>query len=224
LSVDTSLRQIVNQETRGAKILDVVLTNMNVYFKEPDIVPPIDVDDPTKGGVPSDHSGVVVEPRTDASRPAMKQKICRTFRPITTSSLNNIGQVFVEESWQFMDPSLPPTSLTELFEYYTGEILNIFCPTKVCYSRPNESPWVTEDMKNVKRQILREYEKKGKAVKYFALKYSYDEKLRSGVQKYRAKLQDDILSGNRNSSYAALRKLGVRSGDVTANTFTPRSH
>ena len=55
---------------------------MDIYFQEPEIVPPIDVDNPSKGGVPSDHSGVVVDKRTDASKPANRQKVCRTIRPI----------------------------------------------------------------------------------------------------------------------------------------------
>ena len=41
---------------------------------------------------------------------------------------------------------------------------------------------------------------------------TYDEKLYSGAQKYRTYLQNKIISGNRRSCYAAMRKLGVRSG------------
>ena len=144
--------------------MDVVLTNLDVFFEEPIIVPPIDVDDPAKGGVPSDHSGVVVNTRTDANKPALKHKIYRTIRPITSSSVNNIGQVLVEEEWQFLNPSLSPTSLVDLFEYYTGEILETFCPSKVVSSRPNDSPWISEEMKILKRRILREYEKGGNEV------------------------------------------------------------
>ena len=92
----------------------------------------------TQVKVPSDHCGVVVDTRNDSSKPAAKHKICRTVRPITTSSVNNIGQVFTQEEWQFLDPSLSPTQLTELFEYYTGEILDTFCPSKVIYSRPDD--------------------------------------------------------------------------------------
>ena len=131
LSIDPSLKQIVNKGTRGAKILDIVLTNLNVFFQEPEIVSPIDVDDPSKGGVPSDHSGVVVEPLSDAEIPPRRLKIRREVRPI--SNVDKMGQVLVKENWQFLDPSLPPTSLTELFEYYTGELLNLVCLKKMCY-------------------------------------------------------------------------------------------
>ena len=83
----------------------------------------------------------------------------------------------VEEEWKFLNPSLSPTSLVELFEYYTGEILNTFCPSKVIFSRPNDSTWITEEIKILKRKIMRIYEKKGKIEDYRALKTSYDVKL-----------------------------------------------
>ena len=224
LSIDTSLKQLVNLGTRGPKILDVVITNMNVFFKEPEIVPPIDVDDPLKGGSPSDHSGVVVEPINDAEIPAKRIKICKTIRPITSSSLNNIGQVFIKEKWDFLDPSLPPSSLTELFEFFTSQILDIFCPTKVCYSSPHSLPWYKEYLKILRRGIQREYEKRGKSIKYYEMQSSYDGKLTSEMQKYKDKILEDVRNGDRSSSYAALRRLGVRPGETSRNTFTLPSH
>ena len=50
--------------------------------------------------------------------------------------------------------------------------------------------------------------KGGKTEKYKQMNVTYDEKLHSGAQKYRIKLQNDIISGNRSSSYAAMRNLG----------------
>ena len=93
LSVDPLLKQTVVKGTRGPKILTVVLTDLHKYYEEPEIVKPIDVDDPTKGGVPSDHNGVVVTPRSDADKPIKRTKTMKTIRPIPATSLLNIGQV-----------------------------------------------------------------------------------------------------------------------------------
>ena len=135
MTVDSSLRQIVLRGTRGLRILDVVLTNLAVFLKEPIIVPPIEVDNPSKGGKPSDHNGVVVVPRAAEDVPVLRQKFVRTIRPITSSAIRNMGQVLTNEQWQFMDPALSPSAL--LFQYYTGKVLNIFCPEKI-------SLWQTE--------------------------------------------------------------------------------
>ena len=224
LAIDSSLKQLVNKNTRGDKILDVVLTNMKPYYEEPEIVPPIEVDDPQKGGVPSDHSGVVVAPRTDAIKHTTKQRIYRTIRPITSSALNNLGQVFVNEPWDFLDPSLTPTNLTDLFEYYTSAILDTFCPTKVITVRPDGKPWFTENLKILRRQIHREYARKGKSLKYLNLRKIYDAKYEIEAKKYKNKIEDDVRNGDRASSYAALRKLGARPGEPSRNTFSLPAH
>ena len=101
---------------------------------------------------------------------------------------------------------------------------NIFCPTKEVYSRPNELPWISENMKVLKRSYMRVYEKRGKTLKYFQLKDSFEKKMKSEISKYKAKIFDDVKNGNRNCVYSALRKLGVRPGDATSNTFTLPSH
>ena len=66
--------------------------------------------------------------------------------------------------------------------------------------------------------------KKGKTEDYRALKASYDVKLQSEAQKYRAKLENELINGDRTSCYAALRKLGARPGDISSNTFTLPDH
>ena len=38
LTIDPSLRQLVNKNTRGLKVLDVILSNLSVFFEEPEIV------------------------------------------------------------------------------------------------------------------------------------------------------------------------------------------
>ena len=116
-----------------------------------------------------------------------------------------------------MDPNLTPTELTELFEFYTGGILDVFCPKKRIFSRPGQKPFITEDMKILKRKILREYEKRGKTLRYFELKNAFQDK-------YKNKIFEEIKTGNRNSLYAALRKLGARPGEQQTNTFTLQSH
>ena len=155
LSVDKSLRQLVQKGTRGPNILTIICTNLEAFYEEPIIVPPIDVDDPEKGA-PSDHSGVVMEPKSQTKLPVKRQKYVRTIRPITSSAINNLGQVLTNEKWLFMNPGLKPTQLTELFEYYTQELLDIFCPEKLVFARPNDLSYVSEKMKILKRQIQRE--------------------------------------------------------------------
>ena len=61
-------------------------------------------------------------------------------------------------------------------------------------------------------------------MKYCNLKECFDRKLETEVFKYTEKILEDVRTGNRNCAYSALRKLGVRPGDATLNTFTLPSH
>ena len=54
-----------------------------------------------------------------------------------------------------MNPELSHLEPTELFELYTEEVLEICCPAKKYFHRPNESPFITVDMKILKKLIVR---------------------------------------------------------------------
>ena len=221
-TVDPSLKQIVRKETRGNKVLTVVLTDLEAFYEEPVIVPPIEVDDIAKGGVQSDHNGVVVSPISD--KPFKRTKLVKKIRPIPQSSLDKIGQVLTNETWKFMDQSLSSTQLVDLFEFYSGGVLDIFCPEKLVHYRADEKPFITEKMKIMKRNIMREYDRKGKSDRYFQLKSIFKGELDKQVSKYKEKIMEDVRNGDRSSSYAALRKLGVRPGDNLRNTFDLPAH
>ena len=222
-TIDSTLKQIVNMNTRGNNILTVVLTDLKVFYNDPQIAAPIDVD-PNKPGVPSDHNGVVVSPLTDASLPPQRKKLVRTVRPISASSLQSIGRILTLEDWGFMDPSLSPTQLTDIFQYYTGEVIDLICPEKQITYRPSDKPYINEKIKSLKRIVMREYEKKGKSTKYFELKSKLQEAIENEVQKYKAKLEENIVEGDRTSCYKALRKLGARPGENTDSSFEILSH
>ena len=92
------------------------------------------------------------------------------------------------------------------------------------YSRFNEKPFINEDMKNLKRRTQREYEKRGKSEKYKNMKRCFKTKFEAEASKYKERIIEDVKTGNRNSAYSALRKVGVRPGENIDNTFTLPSH
>ena len=221
LTIDSSLKQIVNKPTRGPKILTVLLTDLEKLYNEPEVVPPVHVDNPSGGGVPSDHSGVVASPCSHSQTSEKRHKIARLIRPITDSGLRNIGQVFTQENWNFMDPKLSSTNLTDIFESYTTNIVDTFCPQKKILERPGQNPFMREDMKHLKRKIMREYERRGKSQNYFTMKKSLDEKIRSEKQKYKEKILAEVETGSRQSAYAAIKKLGAHPVDFDSGFTLP---
>ena len=148
-TIDVSLKQVVTKNTHGSKILTVVLTDLYNFYCEPEIIPPVDVDD-INDGVPSDHSGVLLCPVLAESTIRSKEKITKVVRPIAASAIISIGQVLTKETWEFMDPTLSSTQLTELYQSYTTELIDHHCPEKVISFRPSDKPFITENMKQIK--------------------------------------------------------------------------
>ena len=68
LNIYPTLGQMVKRPTRGFKVLDIILSNLESFYDEPIIVQPILPDNQNKG-VPSDHSGVVATPHTNPNLP-----------------------------------------------------------------------------------------------------------------------------------------------------------
>ena len=84
LTCGLKLRQIVDQNTRGNSILDVIFTNLSSSYKSPIIAPPVGPDNPKKAK-PSNHSVPIAIPHLDRnSRPVRKYKVVN-FRPLPES-------------------------------------------------------------------------------------------------------------------------------------------
>ena len=101
-----------------------------------------------------------------------------------------------------MDPTLSPSELTGLFESYTGEMLDAYFPSKQIRLKSDDKPFITEKIKSVKRQLMREYERNGKSVKYLSLKESLDSQIATAVDKYKEKIIDNVKNGSKTSTSA----------------------
>ena len=223
LGIDPSLRQVVKDPTHGSKILDVILTNISSFYNDPVLVDPIPVDNPDNG-VPSDHLGVLLEPITCSSVPPLRQKRTISFRPKPDSKIREFGSAISEMSWDFLSPSLTSSQLTEAFQSKISEIIDQYFPEKNITLSENDQPWITNDLKKLKRLRQREYCRHGKSKKYFDLKKKFVDKQLEAVKHYTDKITNEVLEGHRTSPYKALRKLGVRTGDCKNELFQLPDH
>ena len=194
-----------------------------MFYNEPEIVDPVPVDNPTKG-VPSDHLGVVVTPITNAAHPPKRQKLEKIFRPMPDSSINKFGEEICNLSWDFLSPGLSSTELTELLQGKMTSMIDHHFPLKSINLTDSDQPWITDGLKKLKRIRRREFCRHGRSEKYYQLKTEFETKKKEAVKKYADKIIEEVREGTRSSSYKALRKLGVRSGDIKDDLFTIPSH
>ena len=97
------------------------------------------------------------------------------------------------------------------FQTSNKSLVDQIFPEKQVQVGPNEKPYFTEELRHLKRQRQRAYEKYGRqSRKYKYLRQIFDQKLLNEAKKYRTKIENEVKDGKRGSGYKAIRKLGNR--------------
>ena len=112
-----------------------------------------------------------------------------------------------------------PTEQVSQFEDLVKTKLDQFCPEKVVRLSSQDKPFITADMKKVKRQKSREYVKNGKTQKYHELSAKFKALYQSEAKKYLDKKLDALRSTNPGQAYHILKQMGHN--QVIVLTLTP---
>ena len=162
---DPTLRQIVVNYTNknNDKVLDVVVTDLFAGYQEPVLLPPVPVDQ-GRQGVPSDHSGVEVRPRTNTSTSrARPKKDTYTVQKMPDSLVASFGPVLVEEDWSFLEDGLTIEEMVDSFQNTASRMVDQHFPKQTVTSTQGEKPYFTEELKQLRRQRDRIYQRTGKS-------------------------------------------------------------
>ena len=151
LAIDPNFHQIVSLPTLNNKILDIVITDLHRFYVEPVIINPIEVDVLGKG-VPSDHSGVFVPPLDSNNTSRGTTKEVKHVRPLPESDITLFGESIKSIDWSSLlleDQS--STALVDIFETITLDLVDIHFPLKEITITAFDKPWMTEELKALRR-------------------------------------------------------------------------
>ena len=95
LNISSNFKQIVKKPTRKDKILSVIITDLHQYYKEPEILPPIQPDILGKGK-PSDHSTPFAEPIVDWGNNKSRKYETKVIRRMPQSGIQKFGQWIIQ--------------------------------------------------------------------------------------------------------------------------------
>ena len=205
-------------------ILDIIIMNLSGLYNSPIIAPPIQPDNPNKGK-PSDHSVPVCTPHTDRYRPAQRNYRTIKYRPLPDSSVRKFGDWLVQEDWDRLKDDMSPTQMSVVFEQLVGNKLNQLCPEKEVKVSSQDKPFITGELKKIKRLKSREYTRRGKTQKYKDLQKKFKSKYKIEAEKYLNKNLDALKETKPGQAYSILKKMGAQPGDcIDSNTFSLPSH
>ena len=214
LSVDPAFRQIVNFPTNKNldKTLDVICTDMFSSYEAAIRLPAIQVDD-GKEGVPSDHWGVEVRPRTNLSTTkARPKKKSIMVKSMPDSLVLNFEAQLALKDWSFL-AGQSANEMVEHFQAAANRLVNETFPEKQVTISEGDQPYFTEELRLLRRRRDRAYQRGCKTQTYLSLQNKFQLKLKGESLKYKKKIINEVITGKRGSGYAAIRKLGESQAD-----------
>ena len=117
-------------------------------------------------GVPSDHRGILVKPvSTINSIRKTNMKKC-TVMPLPKSQIEKLGGWVTTENWDSLLPDMSSTELVESFEKSTSQkVIKYFPQKKTVTITAYDKPYITQELKMLRRQRQRKYRQEGKSKK-----------------------------------------------------------
>ena len=223
LALDPNFSQIVSQNTRKNKILSIIITDLKNFSMSP-WLSPLRLFMFLGRGFPV----IITVCLLCQSHLLMLKgdlRLKKTLvRPMPESGILKFGDILAKKDWVCFTPEMSPTALVEVFQTYTKSLVNEIFPQKTVSISEKDLPYMTEELKLLRRQRQRIYRKVGRAPKYIEVKTKFDLKLRQAAQKYNEKIKAEVLEGKRTSCYSALRKLGGGGKNTGHASFTLPSH
>ena len=129
------------------------------------------------------------------------------------------------EGWQSVRDDVSPSQQVAIFEKLVQEKLDEFCPEKELKLSSQDKPFITAELKNLKRKKSREYTKRGKSLKYKELYKEFNTLYKREAKKYLDKNLDALKETKPGKAYHILKKMGSQPGDcIDGNTFALPSH
>ena len=105
--------------------------------------------------------------------------------PLPDTLIAKFGSVLVLEDWKFLSQNMTSTELVGAFEKHTTNLVNEIFPEKQVTVSDRDKPYMTEELRLLKRQRQRVYTKWGKNARYNELQKEFDIKIKLEAQKYR---------------------------------------
>ena len=145
---------------------------------------------------------------------------------MSDNSLRLFGQWLVKEDWSSVSVELSPTQQVSCFDSLVLKKLNEYCPEKELKISSQDKPFITSELKKLKRQRSREYCKHGKSEKYLKLAREFKSLYSKEADKYLSKNIEGLMNSKPGRAFSILKRLGAQPGDCTDdnNSFTLPNH
>ena len=166
------LTQVVNQATRGAAVLDKIMTDLSESYQDPVISAPI---------ASSDHCVVTYLPINSVPSKT-KQKV--SLRPFRDSAICSFGRWVSQVEWTLLRDIDDPNDMVEEFQHLLSSQYRQHFDLITVKRRPTDKPWLTDYIRRLIKQRARAFHRD--PVTYKALRNRVKREIRSSKANFYA--------------------------------------
>ena len=197
LNLSPDLHQVVQVCTRRnpEAILDLIITNLQMYYHPPSTLEPLDNDE-DNSGKPTDHLTVIWKPLTNENPSKSKLYKSITYRPFTESGIREMGQWIQSQTWHDVYKSRDVNTKVDIFEKLLIEKINLYFPEKTIRINEMDQPWMNIQLIDLDRRRKREYTKHKKSAKWKKLEKEFVEKETEAKESYYENIVEDLKTSN----------------------------
>ena len=118
-----------------------------------------------------------------------------------------------------------PNQHVSAFQALIGQKLDTYLPMKIVKLGINDKPFITSELKTLKRKRMREYKANGKSEKYIRLKREFDVKYTRAAGDFMRKNIESLKETNPGQAFSILKRMGAMTGESgSCNNFTLPAH
>ena len=203
-----SLNQIITVPTRKSESLEKVITDLQTYFHPPKTHEPIEVDE-DKEGENSDHNIVLLTPVniiTDA--PQRVKRVIKT-RPLPDSKIREFNKFMKIHNWSEVLNVKNVDDKTEHFHKTLAFSMDLYFPEKIIKVSSLDKCWMTPELKQLHRQVQREYSRNRKSMKWKHLKTKFKKLKRNTMKKFYNHFVTDLKETDPSKWFNMAKKIGA---------------
>ena len=203
-----SLNQIISVPTRKSESLEKVITDLQTYFHPPTSHEPIEVDE-DKDGENSDHNVVILTPVNIPVIASKRVKRTIKTRPLPESRIRDFYKFMTIHNWSEVLDVENIDDKTENFHKTLAFSLDLYFPEKVIKVSSLDKCWMTPQLKQLQRQVQREYFRKRKSDKWKLLKTKLKKLKRKTMKKFYNHFVTDLKETEPAKWYSMAKKIGA---------------
>ena len=175
--------------------------------------------DENKEGENSDHDIVTFAPKSDPNFAVKRKKKVIKTRPILDSDIPAFGREIQKQSWiEVIEEADLERKVMNFHSIITSIRDKHFRQKSVTLSNLDKK-WMNPELKNLQRQVQREYVQNRRSLKWRRLKFKFKQKKRNAILSFYSKFVLNLKSTYPRQFYQMAKKIGavdqMNTGDLT---------